>query len=91
MQASSRSDRASPKSSSFTRPAGASSQMLAGLTSRWTSPAPWATASPAAISRPIRSAARIGTSGSRSSQAWSDRPRSSSMARNWMPSSSPTS
>ena len=36
-------------------PGGASSQMLAGLMSRWIRPFRWAAASPAAISRPIRS------------------------------------
>ncbi len=47
--------RASPKSRILTLPMGASSQMLAGLMSRWTRPRLWAAARPAAISRPSRS------------------------------------
>ena len=46
--------RARPKSRILTRPFGASSQMLAGLMSRWIRPTRCAAASPSAISRPIR-------------------------------------
>ena len=46
--------RARPKSVSLTRSMPFSSRMLAGLTSRWTSPWAWAAARPAAVCMPIR-------------------------------------
>ena len=60
---SSRSALAWPKSRILARPPGASSQMFAGLMSRWTSPDRWAAASPEATSRPIRRIRSIEASG----------------------------
>ena len=50
-------ERARPKSSSFTLPPGASSQMFAGLMSRCTSAFACAAANPSAVSRAILVAA----------------------------------
>ena len=82
--------RARPKSRTFTHRFGASSQMLPGLMSRWTSPASCAAASPSAISAPIRStSATAGRRFARSAAA-SVCPVSRGMAMYDTPPPSPT-
>ena len=80
---------AMPKSTSMTRPSGVT-RMLAGLRSRWTIPASWATCRAAAISATIAIVSPVGSEPRSASSADSGAPSMSGMTRNGtgLPSSS---
>ncbi len=85
--------RARPKSRMIARRGperGVSSQMFAGLMSRWTSPASWATRNPCAISLPMRTTSSIGKRTPCFKGASSGSPFKSGIAINGTPLSSPT-